>query len=376
MKIVIDARHFGPAATGIGRYTGHLLNELQRLDRKDEYVILLQKDGFNSFTPTAPNFRKKLVDAPIYSLKEQLLVLKALWEEKPDLVHIPHFNVPVLYFGKFIVTIHDLIVSEFGGTGATTLPKPLYWLKRLGYNLALRKAIHASEKILVPSKYVKEKILQYFDVPKEKIVVTYEAGELSLSPARTEEERRLENAVSRFKLSKPYFLYVGNVYPHKNVSRLIDAVGKVGASLVIVSPRNVFLERLGREVIWKGLGKYVRILGFLSDLDLIDLYREAEALVFPSLSEGFGLPAVEAMSLGCPVVLAKATSLPEVAADAALYFDPLNPDDIAGKLKQVLGSETLRKKLVERGLKRAKKFSWESMAKETLATYQEAASSQ
>jgi len=372
MKIVIDARHSGPSATGIGRYTAHLLEELQKCDTKNEYVVFFQRSGGAHFKLLAPNFRKRIVDAPIYSVKEQILVPKALWEEKPDLVHFPHLNVPVFYFGKFVVTIHDLIISEFGGTNATTLPLPLYWIKRLGYHLALGKAVYASQRVFVPSEFVKEKILEHFKIPAEKIVVTYEAGTLSRVVGRSRGERRVENVASRFKLARPFFLYVGNVYPHKNMIRLLDAVGMVGANLVVVSPRNFFLERLEREVVRRGLGRYVRILGFVSDTDLIDLYREAEALVFPSLSEGFGLPAIEAMALGCPVVLAKASSLPEVGGRAALYFDPLDPSSIAAALKEVLGNEALRRRLSEKGKRRAKKFSWEKMAKETLAVYEEA----
>lgn len=378
IKIVIDARHFGPSATGIGRYTAHLLGELQKLDgstgspqgSKNEYVIFLQKSNIDLFRPTSPNFSKKLVDAPIYSVKEQLLVPKALAEENPDLAHFPHFNVPVSYFGKFVVTIHDLIVSELGGNKATTLPLPLYWIKRLGYNLALRKAIFSSQKILVPSKFVKGKILARFKIPEEKIVVTYEAGKVSESAGRTAEERKVEDVVQRFRLTKPFFLYVGNVYPHKNVSRLLGAVGLVKANLVIVSPRNFFLERLEKEIVQKRLGKYVRLLGLVSDVDLVDLYKEAEALVHPSLSEGFGLPPVEAMALGCPAVLADASSLPEIGGEAALYFDPYDPKDMAEKMARVLGSKAVRQKLIRKGLARAKKFSWEKMARETLRVYE------
>lgn len=373
LKIVIDARHFGPSATGIGRYTAHLLGELQKLDKKNDYVIFFQKSNIDLFKPTSPNFSKKLVDAPIYSVREQVLVPKALAEEKPDLVHFPHFNVPVFYFGKFVVTIHDLIVSEFGGTKVTTLPLPLYWVKRLGYHLALRKAILSSQKILVPSEFVKNKILTQFKVPEEKIIVTYEAGEISKIAVRTEEERRVEDVVQRFKLAKPFFLYVGNVYPHKNLSRLLDAIGLAKANLVIVSPRSFFLERLEKEIVQKGLGKYVRLLGFVSDVDLVDLYKEAEALVHPSLSEGFGLPPIEAMALGCPVVLARVSSLPEIGGKAALYFDPYDPKDMAGKLRKILEDKNLKKDLRERGLKRAKKFSWKKMAEQTLEVYKHTA---
>jgi len=400
-RIVYDARHFGPGATGIGRYSQHLLEELQGLDKKNEYFIFLQKKNFDLFSPQASNFKKVLVDAPIYSFKEQLFVLLKLLKIRPDLVHFPHFNFPILYPGKFVVTIHDLIVSDFGGakaseqsrasfggTGVTTRPKPLYWIKRLGYHLVINQAVKRARRILTPSNYVRGRIIGEFKVPREKVVVTWEAADLLPSKARSAEEAGVENVLGRLGLEKPFFLYVGNVYPHKNVSRLIEAIvilntrrlanrvqyGRGGVGLVVVGAKDVFKKRLEREIAEKGALKYVTLTDYVTDADLIDLYRQAEAYVHPSLSEGFGLPPVEAMSLGTPVVEARASALPEVGGDAAIYFDPFDPEDIADKLGEILGNEALRQKLAKKGRARAEKFSWRRMAEQTLKAYESAIS--
>lgn len=373
MRIVYDARHFGPGATGIGRYSHFLLTELQKLDDKNEYFVLLQKKNFDSFALTAPNFQKILVDIPIYGAREQLLLPSKILSLKPDLVHFPHFNVPVFYPGRFIVTIHDLIVSEFGGRRATTHPLPLYLIKRLGYHLTITSAVKRAAKIITPSNYVKNRMVAAFGVPGEKVAVTYEAAALPSTQARTRKEAEVENVLGRLRIQKPYLLYVGLVSPHKNVSRLLEAIAVTKTHLVIVSPRTVFIERLKDEIAQKGVGKYVQLVGYVSDPDLIDLYRQAYALVFPSLSEGFGLPAVEAMSFGCPVLCSNVSSLPEVAGEAALFFDPYDPRDIAEKITQILKDKKLRAGLVKKGLAQAKKYSWETMAKQTLRVYEKVA---
>lgn len=374
MRIGIDARFLGPQGTGIGRYTHELIENLEKVDKKNEYVIFLRKENFDLYHPSGKKFRKVLADIHWYSFKEQLALPGIFAKEKLDLLHIPHFNVPVLYRGKIVVTVHDLIKHERGGEAATTHSYPIYLLKQVGYRFVISKAIRSAGAVITPSNFVKEKVVKTFRVDPKKIYVTYESGTLS-GKERTREEKKVEQVLGKHKISKPYFLYVGNVYPYKNVGRLLDAIkilneemGKV-AQLVLVGARDVFRERLERKIVQKGVLKYVILTGYVTDADLVDLYREAEAYVQPSLSEGFGLTSVEAMSLGTPVVQSDVSCLPEVAGDAALYFDPYSPKDMAEKLEKVLGNETLRQRLAKKGLARAKQFSWEKMAKQTLKVY-------
>jgi glycosyltransferase involved in cell wall biosynthesis len=173
MKILLDARMYGPRHTGNGRYTMNLVMELAAIDKTSEFIILLRKDNYSD-VKLPVNWTKVLADFKHYSLEEQIKLPFIISKYKPDLVHFPHFNVPILYFGKFIVTIHDLIMHKFKGGEATTRKFPLYQLFRLGYYLSFAKAVYGSRKVIVPSRAVKNDLLKYYKINKEKVEVVYE----------------------------------------------------------------------------------------------------------------------------------------------------------------------------------------------------------
>lgn len=173
MKILIDARLYGSKNTGNGRYTENLVENLSKIDSKNSYIILLRKDDFASLVLPS-NWQKILADFKHYTFEEQFKLPSLISKYRPDVVHFPHFNVPVLYFGKYIVTIHDLIMHKFTGGEATTRPFPLYQIWRLGYYIAFAKAIYGSVKIIVPSGAVKNEVVSYYKVRPKKIEITYE----------------------------------------------------------------------------------------------------------------------------------------------------------------------------------------------------------
>ena len=173
MKILIDARLFGPSHTGNGRYTKELIENLAKIDSKNNYVILLRKETFDK-TNLPDNFTKVLADFKHYSFEEQFKLPFLILKNKPDLVHFPHFNVPLFYSGKFVVTIHDMIMHKFIGGEATTRPFPIYQIWRLGYYLAFAKAVFGSVKIIVPSHTVKSELVDFYKINKAKVEVTYE----------------------------------------------------------------------------------------------------------------------------------------------------------------------------------------------------------
>jgi len=173
MRIVIDARLYGLENAGLGRYTINLVNELQKLDKSNEYFILLRKKYFNQLNFNS-NWKKVLVDINHYSLQEQVKLPKIIKDLRPDLVHFLHFNVPVFYKGKFIVTIHDLLMHKQRGLEATTLTPSRYFLKRLGYKFVFGNAVKKAIKVIVPSQAVKDEICYYYKLNPEKVIVTYE----------------------------------------------------------------------------------------------------------------------------------------------------------------------------------------------------------
>jgi len=400
MKIGIDARFYGPKQKGLGRYLQKLVEYLEKVDLSNQYVIFLRRDNWNEYQPSNPNFKKVLADYRWYGLPEQILMPIKIWQAKVDLMHYPHFNVPVFCCQPFVVTIHDLVLRRFPTRRASTLNPFLYWLKNLAYRLVVYLVIKRAKKIIAVSDYTKKDILKYFfaksesasggKIKPEKIKVVYEGAPARRdiahrdSPLGTVLDSRtvpkgLSLSKSGLSLGKPYLLYVGNAYPHKNLERLILSFKKLTEDkqmdyrLVLVGELDYFYQRLKNWSENLGFqGPKIIFTDFVSDSDLNILYQNASLYVFPSLGEGFGLPPLEAMAFGLPVVCSKATCLPEILGRAALYFDPENTEEMADKIKQVLKSQKLQEELIDQGFKRIQKYQWSKMAQETLRIYNDA----
>ncbi|HJY98641.1 MAG TPA: glycosyltransferase family 1 protein [Patescibacteria group bacterium] len=367
MKILLDARLWGLENAGLGRYVMNLVSSLAKLDKKNEYAILLTKKYTNTTLPS--NWKKIPADFRHYSLAEQINLPKIIKEENPDITHFPHFNVPVTFKGKFIVTIHDLLMHKNVGLSATTLPAPLYFIKRAGYKTVFRKAVINSQKIIVPSVAVKKEVTDYYHINPGKISVIYEGVDEKITGG--------EDARSKYGIKDPFFLYAGNAYPHKNLKRLIEAVILLNKNsdqkiiLAIASARNIFTQRLESLVKKLNAGDVVKLLGFVPDADLGSLYQNSLAFVFPSLSEGFGLPGLEAMASGTLVLTSDIPVFKEVYKDNAIYFNPLDFSSIEKTMRKVLSlNPSERKELVDKGKAFAKTYSWDEMAGETLKLYE------
>lgn len=370
MKIGIDARMY--QESGVGRYIRNLISKLERLDKENEYFIFLLKKDFDNLN-FGKNFTKILADFRWYGIAEQTKLPGILKKISPDLVHFPHFNIPVTYKGKFAVTIHDLIHQHFQMRRATTLNPIIYKFKQFGYRQVFKKAILASERILTPSKYVKDLLVNEWRVSPEKVVVTYEACDDKIMTAAAKmSEKKTKNALHKLSVKKPYIFYVGNAHPHKNVEGLIKVFlvlkkAYQDLTLVLSGSDHYFWQRIKKEFKHKD----IIYTGWVTDIELVALYKNAKVFVIPSFEEGFGIPLLEAMVCSCPVVSSKAGALFEVGGDACVYFDPHNIEDMVEKISQVLNSENLRKDLIKKGLKRYKQFSWEELAKQTMEVYLE-----
>lgn len=364
MKIVIDARLYGLENAGPGRYTQNLIRELAELDMENNYVLLVTSKYFNQLN-LPPNFSYALADFKHYSFREQLELIKIIKQIRPDVTHFLHFNVPVAFRGKFVVTIHDLLMHRQKGLDATTLNPVMYYVKRLGYKTVFARAVKGSAKIIVPTTFVKADILKHYRVDAQKIHVIYEGVDMVESQALSREK-----VLTKYGLTGKYFLYVGSVYPHKNLSRVIEAAASVRTTLAIVCARSVFKERLEKLVREKNAQDYVKFLGFVPDAELRVLYQNSTAYVFASLMEGFGLPGLEAMAAGTVVVASNIPVFKEVYSKAAVYFNPYDFSDIAKKMELVLDmSDHRRQEIIAEGKKLAASYSWKKMAEETLMVY-------
>lgn len=373
MKIGVDARMYGLEHAGIGRYVQSLIRNLLPLDKQSQYTLFVRKsqkeEVFSDLKSQTSSFKLVIAEARHYSLKEQFLMPFLIGKEKVDLMHFPHFNVPLLYSGKYVVTIHDLIKHHSKGSKTTTKSPLLYWLKYLGYKLVFSTAIKRTCLIFVPSNTIAGQLVREYHLDPAKVRVTYEGVDKKLDFKTSE---NIQETLDKYQIKKPFLLYVGSVYPHKNVGNLIKAMKMINQpkiNLVVVCARSVFWERLKKEVESLAAEDFVNLVGFVLDRELTVLYRQAEAFVFPSVSEGFGLPGLEAMANGLPVLASDIPVFREVYQKAALYFNSLDPKDISEKIKEFLLNPRQKDYLISEGSKVVKLYSWGKMAKETLDGY-------
>ncbi len=363
MKIVLDGRIYGTGWTGIGRYTEQIITELQKLDHDNEYIVLLRKDVYQSWQPAARNFKKVLADYKPYGFKEQTLLPLRLYFMRPDLVHFFHFAVPVAYFKKYVVTIHDLTLVEYKNIRGSGFKKLIYEIKYWLMRWVIGRAAKASRAVITPTDWVKRQIIEQYHVDEKKVTATHEAVDpLSAQPA----------SIEALGVKQPFLLYLGNAYEYKNLPRLIEAFAKLNRlelSLVLAGKKDYFYQKLEESLSEFNLDNRLIFTGFVNDGQAMSLYKQAELFVFPSLAEGFGLPALEAMAQGTPVLSSNASCMPEVYGDAAAYFDPLDESDIAKQIENLLDDPQKRAELSKRGLEHVKKFSWQKTATQTLEVY-------
>jgi len=371
-RIGIDARFYGPTRKGLGRYTQEVVDRVVAMDKENDYVIFLSHDNFDNFKYGSSNVKKVLADIRWYTLAEQIVFPWLIKKEKLDLMHFPHFNVPLYCSTNFIVTIHDLILTKFPTVRATTLNPVFYWFKNFAYRIVINNAVRRAKKIIAVSQFTKDDLIKQFKVSEDKIVVTYLGIAQTFIAERNDED---VNVLKKYEIKNSYLLYVGNAYPHKNLEGLIKLFSRIkevkgDLQLVLVGKDDYFYERV--KVFAKQYntaGKDIVFPGFPSDNDLVYFYRHALAYVFPSKYEGFGLPPLEAMSQGCPVASSNQASMPEIFGDAAIYFNPDNEDEMVEQILKVMNDIELRNILIARGRERVKKYDWNKCAKQTLEIY-------
>ncbi|MCJ7740797.1 glycosyltransferase family 4 protein [Candidatus Microgenomates bacterium] len=366
MRIGIDARLY--SQTGVGRYLRNLIPNLAKIDKKNEYLVYLTGKDFRSFKPPKGHWQKKLLDIPWHSLKEQLVMPFILSKDRLDLVHIPYFSIPVLYPGKFILTVHDLIVDHFDTGKASTKHPIFYKIKRLGYRIIMKIGIKRAAAIMAISQTTKDEIISHYRVVGSKITVSPDALDENFLKIANQQKRQNY-------YSFQYILYVGNAYPHKNLEKLIDAfsilVKTDDVRLVLAGDDHYFYPRLKKYVQKKQLTKKVVFYGHANDRELINLYSSARCLVFSSLMEGFGLPNLEALVCGCLPVVSDIPVFKEIWGNKLIYFNPEKAENIAVKILEVLDyPKDIYQKKVQEAERIVYNYQWSDTAWETLKTYE------
>lgn len=359
MHIAIDARIIN---TSTGRYVDRLVDYLQEVDTTNTYTILVPSKDLNFFVPTNPNFTVKAADFDNYSWAEQTAFKTFLDELNADLVHFCMPQQPIFYKGKHVTTVHDLILLKTYNSDKNWF---VFHAKQLVGRFIFKHIGKTSEHIIVPTQFTKDDYLAFSKIPESKVTVTYEAADVSpdkLAP--------YDHPFKRF------IMYVGQQSDYKNIRRLGDAHQKLlethpDLGLILVGRKNASAKKNEGYFTKKGY-KNIIFTDFIEDEQRDWLFTQATAYVFPSLMEGFGLPGLEAMGYGTPVISSSATCLPEVYQDAAYYFDPKDTDDMARAINDVLTNDTLRESLRIKGYEQLKKYSWKKMAEQTHAVYMNA----
>ncbi len=355
--IGIDCRLFGSDYAGIGRYEKNTIPFLIKQKPKNiRYILFFRnkkqlKELKQKLKTNESDFLYKIVDIQHYSLKEQLILPFIYFKYKLDLLYVPHFNVPLLYFKKTIVTIHDLLWYEKKGFGVSTVPKLLYPIKYFFYRLTIFFTIKKSLKIIVPSFFVKKSIEKFFRKSSSKVIVVYEGVEKFCTRAI-------------YKKDSDYLIYVGSTYPHKNLEIVFKALENLNFKLYIVTARDIFTKYIKNKIIDLGIEKKVKIFYKLEDHQLCELMKNSFALIQPSTYEGFGLTGVEAMSIGIPVLASNIQVFKEIYKDVPFYFDK---NDHNSLIKAILELKNIDKKSLssklDKGLKLSASYNWDKCAK-------------
>jgi glycosyltransferase involved in cell wall biosynthesis len=370
MHLLIDARMYSPNFTGIGRYVYEITQELFRQKPDWKFTLFLGAEEYKKFSAPSPNITAVLAPEKIYSAKEQTSFLKKLMSVKGDLTWFPHFNVPLMYPRKFVVTVHDLTLSKFPG-------KKHSFVKNLIYNAIIKNALWRSKKILTVSENTKRDLMNDENVQENKIVVAGNAvGDefLDFIPDRNFDLKKLG-------ISQKFFLYTGQWRSHKNILGMTKAFHQFlqrkraenpdfSAQLVLTGKPNPLYPEVLDYRKKHTLENEIIPVGLVSESDLLHLYSLAEVFVFPSFYEGFGIPPLEAMAMKTPVAASTSSAIPEVCGEGAVYFSPENTEEMSKKMEVLFCDEELRKKMIKKGLEQIKKFSWQDSAKKIIDTFE------
>ncbi len=344
--------------TGTEQYTAHLVEALSR--QETEHRLILYYNCLPEAMPTWPA-HVAVQAMPFPRLWTHLRLSWEMLRRPPDLLFVPAHVLPLIRPRRTVVTVHDL--------GYLFFPETHPPARRLELHLSTAWNARVATRVIAVSQATKDDLVRHYRIPAERIRVVHHGVEPRFRP--TEDPA----VAARYGLPKGYFLYLGTLQPRKNLERILQAYARLPAGappLVLAGAKGWYFERIAAQIAALGLQERVVLPGYVADDDVPALLGGAIALVYPSLYEGFGLPALEAMACGTPVISARSSSLPEVVGEAGLLVDPLNVAELAGALRRLLEDEALREDLSRRGLAQARLFSWERCAREALSVFDEA----
>jgi glycosyltransferase involved in cell wall biosynthesis len=376
LHIVIDARRIRDF--GIGTYIRSLVRALSAIDQKNRYTLVSGPDDMRDLIGLPENFSRAIYSGQDERHLDNVFFPMFLRGLAPDLVHVPLNRVPLLMIQPYVVTVHDLANLLFEWEEHSKLRIQLRRLR-------LKRGLARASEVIAVSEATRRDVEQLARVPPDRLRLVYNAPDpgFSVSDGAGEDEER-SRIMERYQIQRPFLLYAGNIRRHKNIPRLVEAFAVVRGQLashpgyhdlrLVIIGDNISQYPAVRQAVIRSRSEHVvRFLGFVPFETLRYFYQTAAAFVFPSRYEGFGLPPIEAMACGTPVVTSNVSSLPEVVGDAAVLINPENVFDIVRGIREVLLDDELRATLITRGREQAARFSWSRTARQVLEIYEEAA---
>lgn len=372
MKIAINTLSLNRTKAGMGNYIKNLVNVLSEIDKDNTYFVLVSERNKDFFRIRQKNFKiinlGKIVTMDLPRLFwEQISLPRFLKKNRIDVLHSPGFVMPIMSKAKNVLTMADM--TFFTHPEAHTLAKRAYFWMFMP--ISIKKA----DKIISISENTKKDILDHVKVDKKKIRTVHLAADRSFKELNKDKCRK--EIKERYDVGSPFILFIGMIEPRKNLERLITAFSELKKKenmqhkLVIVGKKGWKFDSIFKTIKKERLEQEIIFTGYVPDEDLAKFYNAADFFVYPSLYEGFGLPVLEAMACGCPVITSNVSSMPEVAGDAGLLINPESVKDIADAIKKVINDKELQKKMRKQGIKQSSRFSWKKTAEKTLRIYEE-----
>lgn len=365
MKIGIDGTCLQGQITGVGRYLKNVLLELAEIDKKNIYEVFFSSNEIPEYFPKKNNFIARILNASVNShfIWQNTKLASAFNKGDFDVFHFYFYTIPFFLRNK-----KTKIITSISDVSYEVDPSWYTLISRLAFKPFSRLAAKKSHKIITISEFSKKELMRIYNLADDKVAVTPLGAEVH-SITNMNEVRE------KYKLSSPFILYVGSITERKNIYRLLQAF-KILVREKLFKGELVLIGRffkphlnLSKVVADMGLGGRVWYFGYIPENEIGAIYNLAECLIYPSLYEGFGLPVVEAMAYRIPVAASNISVLSEVAGDSAVYFDPLDVNDISNALNKLLNDKILRENCIEKGVKRAQMFSWKTTAQKTLEIY-------
>jgi glycosyltransferase involved in cell wall biosynthesis len=373
MRIAVDIRRM--YEFGLATYVRNVVRTLGRIDTINEYILVGSAARFEKLGTLPENFHFHPLQNPEASFANYLEMHRAMNALEVDLIHVPHtFWRPLITKAPFVLTVHDLLDYMYRARTSNGMRRSIH-------SYMTRQVMHHAARIFAVSKFTKRDVARYFNVSPDKIEVVYNALDESFMRGHsTEAEQAMIRG--RYQVDSPFLLYTGRISPHKNVARIIEAFSALKAELakegtypdlklIIIGDEVSKNPDIRRAVIRSGMQHEVRFLGYVS-IDVLRIFFDmAKVFVFPSLYEGFGLPPLEAMAHGTPVVASNTSALPEVVGNAAMMVNPENVFEISRALQRVLTDQSLRERMKAAGLEQAQRFSWDTSVRRMLDVYEQ-----